>query len=333
MRIYSSSCADLPSYDATAFARPYAVRLAAAFGIRAGRRPDERWIAWRGHQVHIDDWSTPAKPRGTVILVHGGGGNGRLLAPFAAPLAQAGFRVIVPDLPGYGLTIAAANWQPDYSDWVDLVAELASRFHDDGPVFTYGLSVGGITALFAAQKAGDTVAGVVATTLVDLRDPDTMIGCARHPLLGRAALLGFHMMPWLLDRLALPLALTTPLEMLTTDAEMARLFLRDPLLGCMRVPGRFFRSITTYKSPRSDYALPCPLLLAHPGADAWTPTAMSRRVFDAVPGRKEFIELSNGAHLPLESPAYQELNAAIERFLSVQAKRDRTPETVSTTIG
>jgi pimeloyl-ACP methyl ester carboxylesterase len=94
-----------------------------------------------------------------------------------------------------------------------------------------------------------------------------------------------------------------------------------------------FRSMTTYKSPRNDYALACPLLLAHPGADAWTPTAMSWRVFDAVPGRKEFIELSNGSHAPLESPAYQELNAAIRRFLSAQGNRDRTPETLATTNG
>jgi alpha-beta hydrolase superfamily lysophospholipase len=313
--------ADLPSYETTAFSRHYSARLAAAFGIRLDRRPDERWIAWRGHQIHIDDWSAQTKPRGTVVLVHGGGGNGRLLGPFAAPLAGAGFRVIVPDLPGYGLTITAPHWQPDYSDWVDLVTDLARDSRNDGVVFTYGLSVGGMTAFRAAQQAGDAVAGVVATTLVDLRDPDTMIRAARHPLLGRAALFGFRTVPWLLDRLALPIALTTPIETLTTDAELARLFLRDPLLGRKRIPGRLFRSMTTYRPPRDDCALACPLLLVHPGADAWTPTAMSRRVFEAVPGRKELLELSNGSHAPLESPAYQELNAAIARFLSAHSSQ------------
>jgi alpha-beta hydrolase superfamily lysophospholipase len=313
--------ADCPSYEATSFSNAYLARVAAAFRIRLDRLPDERWSAWRGHRVHIDDWSVQGEARGTVVLVHGGGGNGRLLAPFAAPLAAAGFRVVVPDLPGYGLTVAPTEWQPAYSDWVDLVADLAREHRHHGPVFTYGLSVGGMTAFWAAQKACDIVAGVVATTLIDLRDPDMMVGVARHRLLGRAALLGFRTMPWLLDRIALPLALTTPIETLTTDRMLGRLFLRDPLLGRKRVSGRLFRSMTAYEPPRDDYALACPLLLAHPGADAWTPTAMSRSVFDRVPASKELIVLSNGSHAPLEGPAYQELNAEIGRFFSTAGGR------------
>jgi len=57
------------------------------------------------------------------------------------------------------------------------------------------------------------------------------------------------------------------------------------------------------------------VLLVHPGADAWTPTAMSLRTFEALNADKRFVELSNGSHLPAERPAFQELSGAVIQFL------------------
>lgn len=70
-----------------------------------------------------------------------------------------------------------------------------------------------------------------------------------------------------------------------------------------------------YVPPSPDLRLACPLLLAHPGADTWTPTALSKAVFDRVPGPKRFVELRGGAHAPLERPAYDDLCAATIAFL------------------
>src|SRR5262245_15639823 len=221
---------DLPSYDQTEFSQKYLTRIGEAFGIHLRHKPVERWMSWRGHQIHVDEWQpAAAHPRGTIVLVHGGGGNGRLLAPFASPLVEENFCVFAPDLPGYGLTIERPRSRPNYADWVDLVSDLAVEAHRNGPVFTYGLSVGGMTALRAAQRAPDAISGVVATTLIDLRDPEMVVGGARNRLLGHAAVYGARYVPWLIDRVALPLAFTTPIETLTTDPELARLFLRDPL--------------------------------------------------------------------------------------------------------
>lgn len=38
-------------------------------------------------------------------MLHGVGGNGRLLSFIGVPLFSNGFEVVVPDLPGYGLSI------------------------------------------------------------------------------------------------------------------------------------------------------------------------------------------------------------------------------------
>jgi alpha-beta hydrolase superfamily lysophospholipase len=227
--------------------------------------------------------------------------------------------VLAPDLPGYGLTVTAGA--ADYADWPRLVADLARTAAVDGPVFLFGLSVGGITALFAAQHlardgaAAPPLAGVIATTLIDLRDRATFLRATRTRWLGRLALAAFRLGRFT-GGLAFPLAWTTPIEALTSDPALARILVRDPLLGRRRVPLGFFRSMHRYTPPAADYALPCPLLLVHPGADTWTPTAMSLPVFAQVPGAKTLTVLSNGAHAPLESPAYAELLAAILAFLA-----------------
>ena len=301
------------SYDALPTTHAARARLDAAFAIRINRTPRESWRDWRGHRIHLDTWAPDVPPRATVILVHGAGGHGRLLAPFAAPLADAGYRVLAPDLPGYGLT-QLGETAADYATWPALIADLAGEATADGPVFLFGLSVGGLTAVFAAQHE-PRVTGVIATTLIDPRERATFLHAARRRWLGWLALAAFR-----LGRvgrgLALPLAWTMPIETLTTDPALARLLVRDPLLGRRRVPLGFFRSLYRYRAPRADLALACPLLLVHPGADAWTPTAMSRALFEQVPGPKRMIELTNGAHTPLESPAYGELLAAVLAFLA-----------------
>ena len=39
-----------------------------------------------------------------LILLHGGGGNGRLLSPIGVFFQKLGYECIAPDLPGFGLT-------------------------------------------------------------------------------------------------------------------------------------------------------------------------------------------------------------------------------------
>jgi pimeloyl-ACP methyl ester carboxylesterase len=101
---------------------------------------------------------------------------------------------------------------------------------------------------------------------------------------------------------------------MSSDPRMQDYFMHDAMLGSMRVPARFFRTMHARKAPT--LAPRCPLLLVHPGADAWTPTALSRAAFEKVRGEKEFVELTNGSHLPAEHPAIDELRAHVERFLS-----------------
>jgi len=112
------------------------------------------------------------------------------------------------------------------------------------------------------------------------------------------------------------LALVTPLNKMTTDPALQAWFKRSTLIGKRRISGRFIRSLHQYRSSAPDLSLTCPLLLVHPGQDTWTPLPLSQAVFDQVPGPdKQRIVLTNGAHMPVETPAWQELCEQVGGFL------------------
>ena len=302
----------LPSYAGSPAWIRYRRILSERFNIKLRNEPDERWLDWQGHRLHLDVHEPQGKPRGTLILVHGAGGHGRLLAPLGEHIASLGWRAVAPDLPGYGLTIVRKGWRENYAEWPEFLAELTEM--SEGPVVLLGLSVGGMTALRAAQLS-PKAKGIIATTLVNLSEPETFVAVARWRWLGRLSLLCMRLTPWLMDRLPLPLGLVTPLEAMSSDPALQRWFKSEPLIGQRIVRGRFFRSLHQYSPPRPDFALHCPLLLVHPGADTWTPTAMSLPVFDAVPTPKRLQVLSNGSHMPAETPAWAELCIEVRAFL------------------
>jgi alpha-beta hydrolase superfamily lysophospholipase len=289
-------------------------RAERAFRVPSLVPASEHFRRYGAYDVHLDLHEPAGEAQGHALLIHGAGANGRLLAPFAAPLLARGLRVLAPDLPGYGITRGDSS-RTRYHEWIEILTEIARELLAHGPLVLFGLSVGGLTALRVAQKVPE-IRAVVATTLIELGDPAVFDRVARSRALGMIARWTFHHLPWLSDRLALPLSWLAPLERMTSDRELGALLRSDALLGARRVPLRFMRSLHEYRPERTDYDLPCPLLLVHPGADRWTPLALSLRVFDTMRSEKELVVLSGGAHAPLESPAFAELCAAVEGFLA-----------------
>lgn len=284
--------------------------VADEFGLDLEIEPTEHCCPVRGHRLRVDEWPAAGPSRGTVLLVHGGGGNGRILAPLAEPIARHGWRVLAPDLPGFGLTEPAPDFGWDYAEWPEVVAELADA--QQGPVVLVGLSLGGLTAVFGAQKSGG-VAGVIATTLLDANVAEYFAQAARWRWLGKLSIVGMSLAPWLLDRIRLPLWSAAPLAAMSANPRVQAYFSNDPLIGASWKPLKFFRTLHAYAPPT--LKLVCPLLLVHPGADSWTPTAISLATLERIDASKSFVELSNGSHLPLEQPAYRELCEQVTAFL------------------
>ncbi|MDC7238939.1 MAG: alpha/beta hydrolase, partial [Spirochaetales bacterium] len=60
----------------------------------------------------------------------------------------------------------------------------------------------------------------------------------------------------------------------------------------------------------------CPVLLAHPEIDKWTPTEISKLFFDRISCTRDFTLLENAGHFPIESPGLQQLNQASVSFIT-----------------
>ncbi|GAA1234546.1 alpha/beta hydrolase [Oryzihumus leptocrescens] len=111
-----------------------------------------------------------------VLLVHGFTGTPQSLRPWAEHLAEAGYTVRLPRLPGHGTTWQEMN-RTEWSDWYATVdatfRELLARCRT---VFVAGLSMGGALALQLAQNHGPRVAGLVLVNpAVKFEDPRLVV--------------------------------------------------------------------------------------------------------------------------------------------------------------
>jgi carboxylesterase len=111
---------------------------------------------------HAD--AAPAPENGQrvgVLLVHGFTGSPASMVPWGRHLAERGYGVAVPRLPGHGTT-----WQDlNRTGWADWYAEVELAFEklraNTDQVVVGGLSMGGGLALRLASDRGREVAGVV----------------------------------------------------------------------------------------------------------------------------------------------------------------------------
>jgi carboxylesterase len=104
----------------------------------------------------IKDGATTA-----VLLCHGFTGSPASMKPWAHFLADAGYSVSVPRLPGHGTKWQDANltrWQ-DWYDTVERAFEKLASTHEH--VFVMGLSMGGTLTIALAERKGSQVAGIV----------------------------------------------------------------------------------------------------------------------------------------------------------------------------
>ena len=107
-----------------------------------------------------EPWSHDGDSTG-ICLVHGFTGSPASLVPWGRKLAEQGWTVRVPRLPGHGTRWQEMNltrWEDWYSEAFRAVDELRRRCSS---VFVMGLSMGGALTLRIAENEGDTLTGIV----------------------------------------------------------------------------------------------------------------------------------------------------------------------------
>ena len=97
-----------------------------------------------------------------IVLVHTAGADGRQWRYVAPALADRGYRVIVPDLPGHGKSYPI-DWEPNetISQHAEAVWSLVERLGIDRPTVA-GCSIGGDVTLDLAVRHADDLTAAVA---------------------------------------------------------------------------------------------------------------------------------------------------------------------------
>ena len=305
----------LPTYDDHPLWRRYQPHFPEGMRCTPTSTPTEEYWRWRGLDVHLDRLAAPQSPV-KVIVLHGAGAYGRVMAPAAVIAQRYGYETVAPDLPGYGLT--RVPWRDmTYPLWIDCVCDLIDHeiARDGKPIVLFGVSLGGMLAYHVAARSRRVV-GLVATTLADPRERAVRKGFARHPLLGTAGFFLLDKLQRITDGLPLPMAYMSKMGNISNKRELSRLVKSDRIGGGSWVPARFLRTFVTTAPALEPEAFDiCPVLLAHPGVDRMTDIALSRRFFERLAAPKRMVVLEGASHMPTEHPGVDQLEAAVLDFM------------------
>lgn len=311
----------LPGYEATRPWREIQGFLPEENRISPDNRPREDWWEWKGNMIHLDRYPAP-RSAVKIILLHGVGGNGRLLSFMAVPLRRAGYEVIAPDLPGYGLN-RMRDARFTYDDWIEMIVALvgAERARDGRPAVLFGMSAGGMLA-YQAACLHEGVVGLVATCLLDQRVAEVREGSAITPFMGRIAIPLLGLLRRLFPAMMFPMKVVARMRAIVNDEGLLRILLRDRTSSGARVPVSFLHTLmTTSPAIEPEGFTGRPFLLVHPEKDLWTPVHLSRLFFDRLACEKKLVLLENAGHFPIERPGIVQMEEAVLEFLSSLTKR------------
>ncbi|WP_052131554.1 alpha/beta hydrolase [Planococcus sp. CAU13] len=279
--------------------------------------PLEEWWVWNDFRIHLDRMTAPDSTI-KIVLIHGGGGNGRLLAPYGRMLQIQGYDVVSPDLPPYGLSYSRSLKSMDYSDWINIMTEfIKQEFERDGkPIVLLGASIGGMLAYHTASMSKQ-VEGLIVTTFVDTSDPKVRDQIAPNKLISRLGKAMMDSFPFVLDSVRLSVSQVSRMKLITNNVELTSLIINDPRAAGTKIPIRFLRTFLNM-SPiikPEDFDV-CPVLLIHPEIDPMTPLYLSKPFYKRLQGRKRCVILEGAGHLPIEQPGVGQMKTAILNFLS-----------------
>lgn len=316
-----ASCSSAPehrgdSYLQTKHWHYYQRFLPDSMRFTADNLPKEEYWNWKGHRIHIDRYGNDASSC-KVLLLHGGGGNGRVLGPIAVLVFDMGCTVVAPDMPGYGLSVPDPESSVEYSVWVNLVSDLMDRERRDGQkLYVFGLSIGGMLAYQSVARNGQAD-GLIVTTLADVRSQEARDAVSANLFLARTGVPLAWFFQWFIDGLHLPIASLSKMHLITNDPDFSEIFATDPHAGGGNVSMKFLRTFMTYNPALEpeDFTI-CPVLMIHPGLDPWTPLELSKDFFDRIAAKKELVILEGAGHLPYEEPGRTQMVRALRSFLS-----------------
>lgn len=306
-----------PTYNETeVYWKQYQGFFPVELRINDNNLPIEEWWDWNDCQIHLDRMpSTKSKVK--VIMIHGAGGNGRLLAPYARMLQSNGYEIVSPDLPPYGLSSAKPIKSFVYQQWIRIITDLIEReiARDGKPIVLLGASIGGMLAYHTACMS-KKVKGLIVTTFVDTGNPKVRDQIAQNKVMSRLGKFTMDTFPYLLDSFRISVSMVSRMNLISNNSELTQLIIKDPLAAGTKISFRFLRTFLNMKpmvEPEDfDY---CPILLIHPEIDPMTPFNLSEPFYYRLNCKKRCVILEGAGHFPIEQPGLEQMKKATLSFI------------------
>jgi alpha-beta hydrolase superfamily lysophospholipase len=279
--------------------------------------PLETYWVWKDYKIHLDQMKIDSSPV-KVIILHGAGGNGRVIGLFGNFLNSIGFEYVAPDLIGYGLTQNSKNRNIKYEEWVNCVSDLVdSEYQKDGkPIVLFGLSVGGMLAYQVASK-NTNVKGIIVTTLADPRQKTVRDDLSKNLFLSRFGLPFSKLTSPISDHIKLPIKWLCKMDRITNDKEFSKVFSNDPYAGGSKVKLRFIRTFMNFKPEKEPEEFDnCDLLFLQPEKDTWTTLETSRPFYEKIKAKKKLVILENCGHAPYQENGLATMKTEIQNYLN-----------------
>jgi len=252
---------------------------------------------------------------GTLVLLHAFPLSAEMWEP-QLQAAPAGWRVLAPDLRGFGASAVGpqadpmsgpATAVPSIDDYADDVLEMLDRLAVREAVFA-GLSMGGYTAFALVRRAADRCRGLVlADTRPGADSPEARANRDRSlELLAQSGPSGIaeSMLPRLLGS-------STLRDRPEVAARVRALIESQPAEG---IRDGLLRLKTRPDSTGLLASIRCPVLLIVGSDDVLTPVEESQRMKEAIPGARLAVIPGAGHLSNLEQP--QAFGGAVARFLA-----------------
>lgn len=237
------------------------------------------------HETHGDPTAPP------VVLLHGFPLDRSMWRSVAPGLAQAGFHVVLPDLPGHGGS--AVPEEPSVEAMASAVLDLLDAL--DAPRFVLGgFSMGGYVALAMAEAAPHRLRGfALLGSRASADSEDVRAGRARTAQQVREA--GMRpLVASMLPRMLTAAALRGDAALV---AEVRAMMERQPPDGAVAA----LEAMAARPDRLAPFAaLACPVLVVAAAEDPVVPVEEARRLAEAARGTLAVVP---GAHLaPMEAP-------------------------------
>ncbi|WP_034671807.1 alpha/beta hydrolase [Ectobacillus panaciterrae] len=278
--------------------------------------PLEEWWKWNSFHIHVDRMQA-IHSKIKVILIHGAGGNGRLLAPYAMMLQQHGYEVVSPDLPPYGLSYSESAKFTDYSLWIQILSDFIQyEIQRDGkPIVLLGTSIGGMLAYHTAVKSKQ-IKGLIATTFIDTRSQKVRDQLAPNTFTSRFGKILMDLLSFGLDPLRIPITAVSRMHLITNNSDLTKLIMNDPHAAGIKIPLRLLRTFLNFKPEvEPEHFNICPVLLIHPEIDPMTPFSISEPFFNRLACEKKCVILEGAGHFPIEQPGMNQMKKYVIKFL------------------